>query len=48
MTAGIDRGEHGEFRCRDDSMGQFVEAGGIDGFGAGFHQEVRAWKNVLR
>lgn len=48
MTAGIDRGEHGEFRGRDDGMGQFVEAGGIDGFGAGFHRKGRAWKSVLR
>ena len=48
MTAGIDRGEHGEFRGRDDGVGEFVEAGGIDGFGAGFHRKGRTWKNVLR
>lgn len=48
MTAGIDRGEHGELRRRDDRMGQFVEAGGIDGFGAGFHEKIRAGEIPLR
>ena len=37
LSRGIDGGEHGELRVADDGVGQFVEAGGIDGFGAGFH-----------